>query len=581
MFLVAMFEVVGVASIMPFMAVLANSSVVTENLYLIFIYDFFGFQNVDNFLILLGIFFLFMLLISLMLKATSNYLLFRFVLMRELSINKRLIYTYLSQKYEWHLYKNSTNFGRTLLQEVNHVLVNALIPIMNVIAQCLLIVLILLLIFVINVKLAFFILGTMAIAYTVLSKVTGKFLSRIGNARLAANDQRFKITNELFGAIKDVKLAGLETKFISKFEIPSEIYARHQASSMVVAQLPRFGLEALAFGGILGATLYFVASDERIDKILPTLTIYAFAAYKLMPAVQGIYSGIAQLTYSGPTIDTILKDLQSLENKEFKLFKNDDNHENLSFNKNIEIKNMSFKYDRTERMILRDINYKIKRGNKIGIVGVSGSGKSTFLDIILGLLEPTSGSVLIDGHTMTQENSRTWGKRVGYVPQDIFLTDSSILENIAFGLEKSEIDFSAAVNAAKQASLHSFIINELPQKYETIIGERGGRISGGQRQRIGLARALYHNPDVLVLDEATSALDNSTEKSVMDTVLNEQKRTLIIVAHRLSTIKTCDEIIFLNDGVIASTGTFDDLLKNKEFKNMLSTDKLTDSIYSI
>jgi ABC-type multidrug transport system fused ATPase/permease subunit len=281
-----------------------------------------------------------------------------------------------------------------------------------------------------------------------------------------------------------------------------------------------------------------------------------------MPALQKIYASIATLTYVGPSLDKLCKDIKML-----KPINSNQSQGSLSFNRSIDLKNIYYNYPYTSRTTLKNVNICIPAKSTVALVGATGSGKTTTIDIILGLIEAQSGTLEVDGQIITEQNSRAWQRSIGYVPQQIFLADDTVAANIAFGVEPADIDMKTVEKVSKIANLHDFVTNEMPKKYQTSIGERGVRLSGGQRQRIGIARALYHHPKVLILDEATSALDNQTEKAVMDAVNNIGKNiTIILIAHRLNTVKNCDIIFKLEKGELIGKGTFDDLIgSNKNF----------------
>jgi ABC-type multidrug transport system fused ATPase/permease subunit len=270
-----------------------------------------------------------------------------------------------------------------------------------------------------------------------------------------------------------------------------------------------------------------------------------------------------QITFIGPSLKKLYDDLKNIE-----AVKENQDQGVFSFNKTITLNNICYNYPSSSRAALKDINLSITSKSTIGLVGVTGCGKTTTVDIILGLLEPQTGTLEVDGKIITKQNSRSWQRFIGYVPQHIFLADDTVAANIAFGVEPADISQAAVEKASKIANLHNFIIGELPKKYQTTIGERGVRLSGGQRQRIGIARALYHNPQLLILDEATSALDNQTEKAVMDAINNLGKNiTIILIAHRLNTVKRCDKIFLLEKGKLKNEGTFDELINiNKNFR---------------
>jgi ABC-type multidrug transport system fused ATPase/permease subunit len=307
-----------------------------------------------------------------------------------------------------------------------------------------------------------------------------------------------------------------------------------------------------------------MGQSNNFNTALPIVSLYVFAGYRLMPALQQIYASFVTLTYAGPSIDKLSKDIKNL-----KTLNIDQDHGILSFNKTIKLKNVHYNYPNAPRTVLKDISLSIPVKSSVAIVGATGSGKTTTVDIILGLLEAQKGTLEVDGKIITKQNSRSWQRSIGYVPQHIYLSDDTLAANIAFGVDPEDIIQADIEKASKIANLHEFIISELPKQYQTTIGERGVRLSGGQRQRIGIARALYHNPKVLILDEATSSLDYQTEKVVMNEVNNLNKDiTIIIIAHRLSTVKKCDQIYLLKNGELENQGTFEELIKvNENFRS--------------
>lgn len=302
---------------------------------------------------------------------------------------------------------------------------------------------------------------------------------------------------------------------------------------------------------------------NNLTDLLPILSMFAFAALRLIPAFQQVFSSLNKINFSTKGLDVILERLN--ENKNLKILNK--TQERLKILKEIELKKINFIYPNSNRLALNEINLTIKSGTKIGFVGTTGSGKTTLIDVILGLLNPNSGEIFLDGSEISKLGLSKWQNSIGYVPQNIYLSDKTIAENIAFGESINELDIERVKKVSKIACLDQFIIDELDDGYYTSIGERGVRLSGGQRQRIGIARALYNNPPLLVLDEATSALDNITEKLILDSISNHCKDiTSIIIAHRLNTIKNCDCIYFLKKGKISSYGTYNKLMKDNDFK---------------
>ena len=353
----------------------------------------------------------------------------------------------------------------------------------------------------------------------------------------------------------------MEKKFIKSFSINAQTFARNVASSEVLGILPRFALEAIAFGGILLIILFILDNTGSVNDAIPIISLYAFAGYRLMPAIQVIYLSSTRLKFVGPALDKIINDIKNL-----KPLNLNQNQGVLNFNKAIDLKNISYNYPNSQRTSLKNINLSIPNSSRVGIMGQTGCGKTTMVDIILGLLDPEKGTLEVDGQIIKDQNRRSWQRSIGYVPQQIYLSDDTIAANIAFGVDPKDINKDLVERASKIANLHEFVINELPDQYETSVGERGIRLSGGQRQRIGIARALYHNPKVLILDEATSALDDLTEKAVMEAIHNLDKNiTIIIIAHRLSTIKNCDIVYLLEKGELKNTGTFEEIIKANKY----------------
>ncbi len=566
--MMALLDVIGVASIMPFMAVLANPQLVETNVFLATVYAGLGFTDPQRFLFFLGVVVFVVLVVSLAFKALTTYAQLRFTLMREYSIGRRLIEGYLHQPYAWFLNRHSAELGKTILSEVQQVVEKSMLPMMIVIAQSIASIALLALLFIVEPMLALISGLTLGVSYFLIFHVMKRFLFRLGNERLVANAERYSVVSEAFSAVKEVKVSGLERAYVRRFTRPADIYARHQASAQVIGQLPRFALEAVAFGGMLLVLLYLMADGGGLENALPIVALYAFAGYKLLPALQQVYMYGSLVRFSEPALDRLHADLNDLPLKT----SSPDESRLMELRGSIQLNDIVFTYPNAPRPTLKGISINIPACSTIGLVGFTGSGKTTTVDLILGLLEPQQGMLVVDGNIIDASNRRQWQNSIGYVPQQIYLADDSVACNIAFGREPSEIDRGAVERAAKIANLHDFVINELPNGYDTPVGERGVRLSGGQRQRIGIARALYHNPKVLILDEATSALDNVTEQAVMEAVNNlGHNVTIILIAHRLSTVRDCDQIFLLQDGRVLAHGDFVELYEeNETFRVMAS-----------
>ncbi len=551
-FFVSFLDMIGVASILPFMTVLVNPDIIQTNFILkeIFVFaDIFGVNNEEQFIVALGIIFLVLFITSLLFKALMTYAQARFILMREYSISKRLIENYLKHPYGWFLNQNSADLSKTILSEVSLVTGRALRPIMDLISKGMVVLLIVFLLITVNPKVTLIISTVLCLAYGALFFFFRDYLNKIGAKRLKSNELRYLSLSEILGSIKELKLMGMEKFFIKRFSNPAHTFARTSVVLDIISQLPRFALEGILFGTIISIFLYLITQTEGgFNDALPIISLYAFAGYRLFPAIQHIYVSLTKLAFIGPSVDEMVNDF-----KDSTKYNLDQNQSPIELSESIVLKDLSFSYLDSSRSALRNINIAIPAKKKIGIIGHSGSGKTTLVDIILGLLEPKKGILKIDNKIISKNNIRSWQKSIGYVPQNIYLFDDTISANIAFHYDQNKINQENVEKAAKIANIHDFIMTELPKKYNTVIGEHGARLSGGQRQRIGVARALYHNPKLIILDEATSALDNDTEKKVMEMIENlPDDITILIIAHRLTTIKKCEFVIELKNGEIKS-----------------------------
>ena len=386
----------------------------------------------------------------------------------------------------------------------------------------------------------------------VFRRFTSRRIREWGEARSFHVGKMIQHLQQGFGGIKDVKTLGREDHFIDEYSKHLNGTAHIDRRFMVAQTLPRFGMELMTIICLALLVSIMILSGRSIDYILPVLTLFGAAAFRLLPSLNQVINSFMSIGINRPILNYLYEDL-GLSTAEY-LNRTKHGH----FANQIEVANLTFGYDGTEREALSGVSLTVQRGEAVGLIGSSGSGKSTLVDILLGLLEPTSGNVLVDGHDI-QENLREWQDQIGYVPQSIFLTDDTLRRNVAFGLPKEKINDDAVRLAIRLAQLEEFVAS-LPEGMETLVGERGVRLSGGQRQRIGIARALYNNPDILVLDEATSSLDTETEHGVMQAVQALQgDKTVIIVAHRLSTVEYCDRLYRLENAQIVDEGTFSEV----------------------
>ncbi len=563
----ASLQVMSVASIMPFLSVAANPSSIQENPYLRWAYTTFEFSSTSSFLIVLGVAALLILLTSNAFIIFTRWLMERYAWGRNHSLSRRLLRSYLYRPYEYFLTRNSAELGKNILEEVKEITDQMLKPTLLGIAKGIVALFIVGFLVYFDPAVAVIVALVLGTAYSSIYLLIRRQLDRRGEVRVASNTKRYQFVGEAFGGIKEVKIRGKEEAFLDQYDDPSRRYARNQAIYRVLKRTPRYAIEGVAFGGIILIAIYLIAAREGIQSVIPVLGVYAFAGYRLLPALQVAFHGVASARFNLAALDKIHKELGERADHDAQPSAD---QAPMALEKKLELRNVSFTYPDAETPAITDLSLTIPAETMVGFVGKTGSGKTTAVDLILGLLRPQTGDVAVDGTPLQSENLRQWQQNIGYVPQHIYLADDTIARNIAFGMEPDKIDMASVREAARRAHIYDFVENELPERWETVVGERGVKLSGGQRQRIGIARALYHDPSVLVFDEATSALDQTTEKSVMEAIYElEEEHTILLIAHRLSTVQRADTIFMLEDGRKVGEGTYEELMNEHDrFRSM-------------
>jgi ABC-type multidrug transport system fused ATPase/permease subunit len=459
-------EMVSVASVFPFLAVLADPQVIETNRHLAMVYDGLGFTDHRWFLIFLGVAVFVLVVTGLLFSTVTQYAIFRFTFMRGYSISTRMLRGYLFQPYTWFLHRHSAELGATVLGEVGQVINQAMVPAMKLLAQAAVAVFVIGLLILVRPTAAIVAALVLGGSYALIYVGVRRTLTHIGRERYVANQERFRIAGEAMGGIKDIKLMGLEETYLRRFADPARRMAATSARSSVIGELPRNILKAVGYGAILFFVLYLLfTGDGGLDGVLPVLGLYAFAGIRLFPAFQQIYSSLTALRFSRPILDKLVDDMQ----------RNRVNAETparsaavpLRLTERLELEGMRYAYPKSERGALDGLDLAIDARTTVGIVGGTGAGKTTTVDVILGLLAPQAGELRVDGVPVTEANRRGWQNAIGYVPQSIFLTDDSVAANIAFGLPADEIDHAAVERAAKIAELHNFVMDELPEGYAT------------------------------------------------------------------------------------------------------------------
>jgi ABC-type multidrug transport system fused ATPase/permease subunit len=559
-------ETAGVASIMPFMTVVVQPELVQSNQQIRAVYEWFGFEGTNRFLIAFGSAVLVLTALGNGFDLFARWLQYRTSWRTAHEIATRLLRGYTARPYEFFLHRNTTEMNKQVLAEVNQFVNNVLYPGTEVVARLIVMALMLGLLVSVNGRLAVTVLLVVGGFYVVIYLGLRGRIRAMGTKRLTMMDRRYKTAGEVLSGIKQVKIQDCETQFTDRFEAASLEFSTLQAKFLMISDVPRQTIEVIAFGGIISIVLFLIASGKPFDSIVPLLSLYALAAYKLLPSAQKTYVAFTLIRYHYPLVLDLARDLQGVGDAP----RRTEPTVRLPFGKALELRDVSFRYERSDELVLRNIDLVIPAGTRAAFVGPTGAGKSTLVDLITGLLAPTEGQILVDGTPLTPDRSPRWRASLGYVPQDVFLLDETITRNIAFGIPDDAIDLQLVREVAAVARIADFIETQLPQQYETVVGERGVRLSGGQRQRLGLARALYRHPDVLILDEATSALDGITEREVIEAIeALPRDLTTIMIAHRLTTVQHCDRIWLIDGGRIAALGTYDELSsQNQVFRQM-------------
>lgn len=570
--LMAFAEIAGVVSIGPFMALVGDMSQLQGEGRFAQFYQATGATSPEQFLFWVGIGVLVLLTLAAAISAITVWRLSMYGARVGAELSIRLYRHYMHQPWLFHAGGSSSELTKQITGECQRVTGGIINPLMQMNAKIVMAVLMAVGIFIYNPAVALIGVAVFTTAYWLLFRIVRTRLMRNGQIISRTQQQRFKLMAEGFGGIKDTLLLGRQPDFVHRFDTASSRFAHAQGTNQAMSQVPRFAMELVAFGSIIFLILYLLATHEgNLGTILPVLSVYALAGFKLLPAFQQVYTSLSSIKGNLAALDSIRDDLRASSLDDSKALGNSKQQSNqhLVPNQSITLQDATFYYPGKSQPALCNLTITIPVNKVIGLVGASGSGKSTAIDLLLGLIQPQIGTLLVDGQPLNQDQLRAWQNTLGFVAQSIFLADSSIRENIAFGLPAGDIEEAKVKQAATMAHLNE-LIEELPNGLDTRVGERGVQLSGGQRQRIGIARALYHDAEVLILDEATSALDGITEKLIMDAIHDfAGKKTIIMIAHRLATVKQCDQIYLMAAGKVVDSGTYGELSnRNTTFKRM-------------
>lgn len=548
-------QALGVTSILPFLSVASAPEKFLNSALGIWITSTFPNLKDTELLMAAGILSIAVLAATNLLNMIAEFARNRYVCSFSHWLRSDLLTRASHQPYRNFLNINTSVIGKKIVNDVTQFSLEVLLPLLDSLARVVTILFLLFTLMLINPALTAIACSVVSVYYILIYSTFGKWRRSTAENLKTSHRNIFKTVQELFTGIKAVKVHNVESFFISQFKENSLKHSTLMSWLPVIQNGPRYILEPLAFGGIVAYAILLIHQGISPADSIPALAVMALAAYKLLPAFQMLYAQMTQITTMRHTLDEVYSEIHGNETTSRKQFSQNEGSKSqqprFHWNECFELKKVSFRYPNASQETLQDISFRLEKNESLGISGKTGAGKSTLVDLILGLHEPTSGSLIVDGEALTQDQIMRWQSSIGYVPQDIFLIDDSITANIAFGIPTPLIDHSAVVHACDKAQLTEFIEKSLPDGLNTQIGERGIRLSGGQRQRIGLARALYNNPDLIILDEATSALDADTEAAVMRSIKAlGGKVTMIIIAHRLNTLENCNRILSLEEGKI-------------------------------
>ena len=545
----SMLELLAISLFSPFIDGIVDQNTMMESTIMVYIYHFFSFKKYEYFLALLAVSIIAVYIIKNVYIIIEKNTIYKFAYRIQRTISTKLLKSYMEEPYTFRLNKNIAVLQRSMQEDTDQ-FAKAILHFMEMAAEACVCIVLGVYLFIVSKSITVVIVGLLLVCLGIFSYINKKYSRKWGEQGQEYKAKIYQWMNQSLSGIKDIKILDRSETFIKNYDNYMKKYVRVLRLNRLIGIMPKYIIEMVCMTGLLSAVLVkMFFGQKELSEFVPQLAIFAVAAFRLLPSVGRINEHLSAVIFATPSIDLIYHDLKEIEDLHVEeIVKDEDWH----FKKEIEVKRVTYAYPEGEGNVIENACFHIRKGETVAFVGSSGAGKSTIVDILLGLLPPQQGKILVDGMDV-YKNLRTWQKALGYIPQTIYLSDDSIRNNVAFGIEEENIDEQAVIAALKQAQLYDFV-DTLPEGLDTCVGDRGIRLSGGQRQRIGIARALYHKPEILVLDEATSALDNDTEAAVMEAIdsLKGQK-TIIIIAHRLTTIKNADTVYEVKDGKVEQT----------------------------
>ena len=561
---VGLVEVLGIGSILPFLAVSADPDLVHSNVVLGKIFHFFGFPDVAAFIVCIGVVSLLLVTLGNVLNLAVAWAVTRFAIMQGQRISSFLLERHLTKPYEYYYRHSIADLVGQIFLEVRKVTSGVLQPLVTMLSRVATILAIFGLLLYVDTYVTLAVALFFSSFYYLLFRFYRDSLYQLGKRAAEGDAARVKNAIEALGAIKEVKTFKAEKYFLELFEKTSSVVSNAESKAFLAAHGPRYALEALAFGALVIVALTLTLRPDGGRHVIPLLALFGFAGYRLLPAIQQVFTGAASVRFNRGALERVAEEFAR---RDFSRASEGEPEAGTAFTttdwKKIEFVNVGVRFDGRPVPGLDDIHLTVRRGMSIGVMGKTGAGKSTLIDVLAGLIEPTTGSLYVDGVPLSRMRKR-WLDCIGYVPQTPHFLDATLAENIAFGTALGRVDMPRIRLAAEQACIGDFVESALPDGYMTRIGGGGVRLSGGQRQRLAIARALYRNPNLLLLDEATSAVDEATEGEILKKLHASHDRTIVLVTHRIETLRICDQVLIFESGRLAESGAYEALMQTSD-----------------
>lgn len=539
-------ELLAVSLFQPFINLIMDTSSLKDSRIMSYVYARFGFDEINYFLAMIAGIIIAVYIVKNIYIIVEKNAIYKFSYRIQRTMSTDLLKAYMKEPYTFHLGKNISVLQRSMQEDTDQ-FTKGIIHMLEMVAEVCVCIAIGIYLFIVSKSITIIIVALLIACLAIFSVISRKYSSAWGREGQVYKSRIYQWMNQSLGGIKEIKVLGREKSFIDHYDHYFAKYVRVLRLNRLIGVIPKHIIEMVCMTGLLLAIIFKIFFGQKdLIEFVPQLAVFAVAAFRLLPSVGKINEHLSAVLYAMPSLDLIYNDLKEVEALEVTEQKKDDS---WKLNHAIEVKNVSYHYPDGEENVIEHASFSIQKGEMVAFVGASGAGKSTMVDILLGLLKPQYGKIYADDMNI-QKNILTWQKEIGYIPQTIYLSDDTIRNNVAFGIPEDQINEQAVQHALEQAQLSEFI-DSLPAGLDTFVGDRGVRLSGGQRQRIGIARALYHDPEILVLDEATSALDTETETAVMKAIDSLQgQKTILVIAHRLTTIKKADRFFEVANGQV-------------------------------